>query len=100
MTTKQKTRVAAFAFTVALLAAEAASAQTRGTLDPQPLPPLAKPDDPAAPAKELFGRKPMPAPLQARVIGFYSKGCPPANSANVFFPCDSDARMTLKAQGK
>src|SRR5262249_32147809 len=75
MTTKRKTRVTAFAFTVALLAAQAASAKPRGPLDPQPLPPLAKPDDPATPAKELFGRKPMPAPLQARVIGFYSKGC-------------------------
>jgi penicillin-insensitive murein DD-endopeptidase len=75
MTTKRKTRVAALAFTVAFLAQEAASAQTRGTLDPQPLPPLARPDDPATPAKELFGRKPMPAPLAARVIGFYSRGC-------------------------
>ena len=27
------------------------------------------------PAKELFGRRPTPAPLEARVIGFYSKGC-------------------------
>jgi penicillin-insensitive murein DD-endopeptidase len=75
MTTKQKTRFAALAFTVAFLAQEPVSAQTRGTLDPQPLPPLAKPDDPATPAKELFGRKPVPAPLEARVIGFYSKGC-------------------------
>jgi penicillin-insensitive murein DD-endopeptidase len=72
MTTKQKTRAAAF---VAFLAQEAVSAQTRGTLDPQPLPALAKPDDPATPAKELFGRRPRPAPLEARVIGFYSKGC-------------------------
>jgi penicillin-insensitive murein DD-endopeptidase len=48
---------------------------SRGTLDPQPLPALAKPDDPATPAKESFGRRPRPAPLEARVIGFYSKGC-------------------------
>ncbi|HET9534102.1 MAG TPA: penicillin-insensitive murein endopeptidase, partial [Mesorhizobium sp.] len=75
MTTKQKWRAAAFAFAVACLAQESASAQSRGTLDPQPLPPLANPDDPATPAKELFGRKPKPAPLAARVIGFYSKGC-------------------------
>ena len=52
-----------------------ASAQDRGSVDPQPLPPLAKPDDPNTPAKELFGRRPTPAPLEARVIGFYSKGC-------------------------
>ena len=75
MTTKQKTRAAVFAFMVAFLAHEAVSAQTRGTLDLQQLPALAKPDDPAIPAKELFGRRPMPAPLEARVIGFYSKGC-------------------------
>src|SRR6184192_4857520 len=59
----------------ALLAPSSATAQDRGTLNPQPLPPLAKPDDPATPAKELFGRKSAPAPLQARTIGFYSKGC-------------------------
>src|SRR5262249_47577365 len=52
-----------------------ATAQDKGTLNPQPLPPLAKPDDPATPAKELFGRKTAPASLQARTIGFYSKGC-------------------------
>ena len=75
MTTKQKTRAAVFAFTVAFLAPEAVSAQTRGTVNPQPLPALAKPDDPATPAKELFGRQSMPAPVEARVIGFYSKGC-------------------------
>jgi penicillin-insensitive murein DD-endopeptidase len=75
MTTKQKTRAALFAFMVAFLAHEAVSAQTRGTLDLQPLPALAQPNDPATPAKELFGRRPMPAPLEARVIGFYSKGC-------------------------
>ena len=68
------TLFALFAF-AALLAANAAIAQDRGTLNPQPLPPLAKPDDPATPAKELFGRKTAPAPLEARTIGFYSKGC-------------------------
>src|SRR6266852_58714 len=59
----------------ALLAPQVARAQDRGTLNPQPLPPLAKPDDPATPAKELFGRKSAPANLQTRTIGFYSKGC-------------------------
>ena len=33
-----------------------ARAQDKGTLDPQPLPPLAHPDDPKTPAKQLFGR--------------------------------------------
>jgi penicillin-insensitive murein endopeptidase len=52
-----------------------ARAQDKGTLNPQPLPPLANPNDPALAAKELFGRKPSPASLQARSIGFYAKGC-------------------------
>jgi penicillin-insensitive murein DD-endopeptidase len=52
-----------------------ARAQDKGTVNPQPLPPLANPDDPALPAKQLFGRKPKPAPLQARSIGFYARGC-------------------------
>ena len=60
----------------ALLAApEQAGAQDRGSLNPQPLPPIARPDDPGTPAKELFGRKAGPARLQSRTIGFYSKGC-------------------------
>src|SRR5947209_19021684 len=58
-----------------LLAPQVARAQDKGTLNPQPLPPLVKPDDPATPAKELFGRKAAPANLQTRTIGFYSKGC-------------------------
>ncbi len=53
----------------------AALAQDRGTLEPRDLPPLAHPDDPATPAKELFGREAGPAPLAARTIGFYSRGC-------------------------
>jgi penicillin-insensitive murein endopeptidase len=59
----------------ALLLPLSAAAQDKGTVNPKPLAPLAKPDDPATPAKELFARKPAPAPLQARTIGFYSKGC-------------------------
>ena len=66
-------------------------AQNKGTLNPKPLPPLAHPDDPKTPAKELFGRRPTPAPvsavthdgataltstpLESRTIGFYAKGC-------------------------
>ena len=59
---------------VALLAAPA-FAQEKGTLDPQPLPPLANPSDPHVPAKQLFGRATDPADLQARSIGFYAHGC-------------------------
>src|SRR5829696_5011771 len=50
-------------------------AQDPGTLDPKPLPPLAQPDDPNVPAKELFGRKSVPAAVQARALGWYAKGC-------------------------
>ena len=53
-----------------------AAAQDRGTLNPKPLPPLAHPDSPSTPAKELFGRKLMPTSNPApRSIGFYSAGC-------------------------
>ena len=58
-----------------LVCAHEARAQDKGTLDPKPLPPLANPNDPKNPARELFGRKPTPAPLEARSIGFYTHGC-------------------------
>jgi penicillin-insensitive murein endopeptidase len=61
--------------TAALLASAPASAQDKGTVDPKPLPPLANPSDPKNPAKELFGRKPVPADMEARSIGFYTRGC-------------------------
>ena len=60
---------------IAAVATSVATAQDKGTLDPKPLPPLANPDDPKTPAKELFGRRATAAPLQARSIGFYAKGC-------------------------
>src|SRR5581483_8973463 len=62
-------------FILILSMAAPARAQDKGTLDPKPLPPLAKPDDPATPAKELFGRKSAPAPLASRALGFYAQGC-------------------------
>jgi penicillin-insensitive murein DD-endopeptidase len=37
--------------------------------------PLANPNDPATPARELFGRQTAPASVAARTIGFYSRGC-------------------------
>ena len=52
-----------------------ARAQDIGKLTPQPLPPLAKPDDPGVPAKQLFARKREPVPMEARSIGKYSRGC-------------------------
>ena len=52
-----------------------ARAQDKGSVNPPPLPPLINPDDPNIAAKELFARKPTGAPLEARAIGFYTKGC-------------------------
>lgn len=67
------------AVTVFLLMASAgdfpAAAQEKGTLEPAELPPLAHSGDPSTPAKQLFGRQVTPAPLAARTIGFYSRGC-------------------------
>ena len=60
---------------LALAGAGTVQAQDKGTVNPKPLPPLANPNDPATPAKELFGRKPTAAPMEARSIGFYAKGC-------------------------
>ena len=58
---------------VALAAALAsgALAQDAGTLGSKPLPPLAHPEDPKLPAKEVFGRELTPIELKARSIGFY-----------------------------
>jgi penicillin-insensitive murein endopeptidase len=68
-------RAAPLLLAVLCFAAGSATAQDKGSLNPQPLPPLAKPDDPHTPAKELFGRKTAPANLESRTIGFYAKGC-------------------------
>jgi penicillin-insensitive murein endopeptidase len=52
-----------------------ARAQDKGSVNPAPLPPLANPNDPTIGAKQLFGRKVLPAAMPTRVIGFYSRGC-------------------------
>src|SRR3984893_8211961 len=59
----------------AIVGATTALAQDKGSVDPKPLPPLANPNDPKLGAKELFGRKVLPAAMPTRVIGFYAKGC-------------------------
>ncbi len=46
-----------------------------GTLNPEPLPPLANPNSPPTPAKELFARKTEPLAGPARSIGSYADGC-------------------------
>src|SRR5262245_19291308 len=50
-------------------------AQDRGTVNPQPLPPLENPDDPQLAAKQLFGRKATPIKMRPQAVGFYSNGC-------------------------
>jgi penicillin-insensitive murein endopeptidase len=71
----------------------AAIAQDKGTLSPKPLPPLANPNDPKLPAKELFGRKPLPAQLPPQAIGFYAKGCLAGGEA---LPIDGDAWQVMR----
>jgi penicillin-insensitive murein endopeptidase len=46
-----------------------------GTLNPVPLPPLADPNSPTVPAKELFARKTTPLAGPAQSIGGYADGC-------------------------
>jgi penicillin-insensitive murein endopeptidase len=59
----------------ALVHAAPAGAQDKGTVDAKPLPPLANPDDPKIPAKQLFARKLLPSSGPTWVIGSYAKGC-------------------------
>ncbi len=73
--------------------AAAASAQDRGTLDPKPLPPLANPNDPATPAKQLFGRATAPANMETRSFGFYAKGCLAGGAA---LPVDGEAWQVMR----
>jgi penicillin-insensitive murein endopeptidase len=75
------------------LAAPAAQAQTPGTLHPKPLPPLANPQSPSTPAKELFGRKTEPAPLAAQAIGGYARGCV---AGAVALPVDGPAWQVMR----
>jgi penicillin-insensitive murein endopeptidase len=77
----------------AILMAGGAGAQTPGTLDPKPLPPLANPDDPAVPAKELFGRRDRPSSLAARAIGSYARGCVAGATA---LPIDGETWQVMR----
>ena len=61
---------------IAVLALTAsAQAQDKGSISPVALAPLANPDDPSTPAKQLFGRKSTPAAQAPKIFGFYAKGC-------------------------
>ncbi|MDP2357515.1 MAG: penicillin-insensitive murein endopeptidase [Beijerinckiaceae bacterium] len=84
-----------FALTLGFFAAVGATAhaQDKGTVNPKPLPPLANPDDPKIPAKELFGRRTLPADMSARSIGFYSRGCLAGGTA---LSIDGDAWQVMR----
>ncbi|MFL6819544.1 MAG: penicillin-insensitive murein endopeptidase [Bradyrhizobium sp.] len=69
------TRTILLLLAAATVSATGSMAQDKGSLDSRPLPPLANPNDPKLGAKELFGRKVLPAAMPTRVIGFYAKGC-------------------------
>jgi penicillin-insensitive murein endopeptidase len=94
---KQRRRPAIPVVTVALgvllVSATGATAQDIGTLNPKPLPPLANPDDPATPAKELFARKTTPTTGAPRAIGFYSAGC---LSGGVALPIDGPSWQVMR----
>jgi penicillin-insensitive murein endopeptidase len=70
-----RTSASSLAIVLLLAAVSGAAAQDLGTLNPQPLPPLAHPDDPKTAAKELFGRKVAPTAGPSHVVGFYGAGC-------------------------
>ena len=78
---------------LALGLAGPALAQDKGTLAPRVLPPLAHPEDPATPARELFGRKASPTRSDARVAGFYAKGC---LAGAEMLPIDGDAWQVMR----
>ena len=67
--------IVALGFVLGLGLAGSAGAQDKGSVNPKPLPPLANPDDPKIPAKELFGRRPTAAAFAPHTVGFYARGC-------------------------
>ena len=78
---------------MAAVNAGSALAQNKGTVNPKPLPPLANPNDPKIGAKELFGRKVLPAAMPARALGFYAHGCIAGAEG---LPIDGDAWQVMR----
>ena len=70
-----------------------ATAQDKGSMAPRPLPPLAHPEDPATPARDLFGRKTTPTKAPPKVVGFYAKGCLDGGEA---LPIDGDTWQVMR----
>jgi penicillin-insensitive murein endopeptidase len=76
----------------AALAQEAEAPAKKATAKKKkPVPKVAKPRGPAA--KELFGAARTPAPLAARAIGFYAKGCLAGGTA---LPVDGPAWQAMR----
>lgn len=86
-------RAALFILCPLICLSVSAVGQTPGTLRERALPPLANPNDPATPAKQLFGRKRRGAALPPTAIGFYSRGCL-AGGRSV--PHDGDAWQVMR----
>ncbi|MDB5650959.1 MAG: mepA [Hyphomicrobiales bacterium] len=77
----------------AVLATGVAHAQERGSQEPKTLPALAHPEDPATPAKELFGRVRVASAGPTHTFGFYSRGCMAGAKA---LPIDGDAWQVMR----
>src|SRR3984893_5272737 len=73
--------------------ATAATARATAGAKPHALPPLAHPDDPKTPAKQLFGRIAAPTKEHAHVVGFYSNGCLAGGTA---LPIDGPAWQVMR----
>jgi len=81
------------ALVLAACLAAPALAQDKGSLEPRVLPPLARPDDPATPARDLFGRKREPSREAPKVVGFYAKGC---LAGAEMLPIDGEAWQVMR----
>jgi penicillin-insensitive murein DD-endopeptidase len=76
-----------------VVAASGGAAQEKGTVEPTVPAPLAHPDDPKTPAKQLFGRIAAPTPGHAHVVGFYANGCLAGANA---LPIDGPAWQVMR----
>src|SRR6266851_5009400 len=88
-----RTCLTRYAIFLTLLAATAAAAQDKGSVEPNALPPLEHPDDAKTPAKQLFGRVAVPTQGHGHVVGFYANGCLAGGAA---LPIDGPAWQVMR----
>src|SRR5713226_1220825 len=88
-----RTCLTRYAIFLTLLAATAAAAQDKGTVEPNVLQPLEHPDDAKTPAKQLFGRVAAPTQGHGHVVGFYANGCLAGGAA---LPVDGPAWQVMR----